>query len=391
MKRWIVWPAVFLFLALAGSAQAITVAEVVGLTRAEANDAVIMAKIDADGTVFRLTVDDILELKEAGVSNAVITYMINTGKLDFEPEVVEEVPESVEEPQEEYVDAGGGGDVVYVEDLDNQYRTSYGFSVGLGYYYPHWSGFNWSYYYDPFYWTSWPFYFAYWQPYPYYSWYYDPWYYCNSYNYGYYNSWYGGHYYSHHHQNYYGHDGSYYAGGHKGGRNVGNRGKPDARRVIKDPGTTASARRTTETSYKQRTPKSNMTSNIKQPDYTKTKVRSSRGRSQKVNNQRPARVIRSTPAPAKQVRSSTRSNRGTVRSAPSKQKITRNSPAPSKKVKTSKAPSSRKTVSHKSPAPTKVKAAPSRGNVRSGNRSSSRASTSRGSSSSRGGSRSRKP
>jgi hypothetical protein len=86
-------------LVLAGSAQAITVAEVIGLTRAEANDAVIMAKIEADGTVFRLTVDEILELKEAGVSDTVITFMINTGKVDLGSDVVEEVPEEAAEEE----------------------------------------------------------------------------------------------------------------------------------------------------------------------------------------------------------------------------------------------------------------------------------------------------
>ncbi len=195
MKRLILGLALVTAFAAAGPAQAITVQDVMGLARADASDTIIMSKIEADGTVFRLTVDEILELKEAGVSDTVITYMINTGKQANDSGIV-----PVERPQEDVVtDPGNAGDDGYYGgDYDTGYETGYdsgydtGYSTGLdsryrgnvsasfAYYYPHWPGYSWSYYYDPFWWPSLSFYFSYWQPYPYAYWYYDPWYRCNS-------------------------------------------------------------------------------------------------------------------------------------------------------------------------------------------------------------------
>src|SRR5687767_12695599 len=61
---------------------AMTIQDVVKLSDSDVGDDVIISQIEASGEVFTLTVDDILALKKAGVSDRVISFMINTGKED---------------------------------------------------------------------------------------------------------------------------------------------------------------------------------------------------------------------------------------------------------------------------------------------------------------------
>ena len=175
MKRWTLGLALLAALLIAVPASAITVQDVIGLARAGASDTIILSKIDADGTVFRLTVDEILELKQAGVSDTVITYMINTGKSRTQEEApASDYETSVGDRYQSDEDYETERDSGYNTSLDDRYRGTV--SVSYTYYYPHWPGYWWSYYYDPFWWPSLSFYFTYWPPYPYYYWYYDPWY-----------------------------------------------------------------------------------------------------------------------------------------------------------------------------------------------------------------------
>jgi len=57
-----------------------TVADVKELAKAGVSDEVIMSQIRVTGTIFRLTTANILELKDGGVSQKVIDFMINTAK-----------------------------------------------------------------------------------------------------------------------------------------------------------------------------------------------------------------------------------------------------------------------------------------------------------------------
>jgi hypothetical protein len=339
MKRWMMGLAVVALVAAAGPVQAITVDDVIGLTRADASDAIIMSKIEVDGTVFHLTVGEILQLKEAGVSDPVITYMINTGKIDLEPEVVEEAPPLEEEEalsgeyEEEYA---SGDDGYYSTSLDSEYRSSVGVSVGFGWYYPFWPGFSWSFYYGPYWWGWQPWYYAAWAPYPYY---------CGYYGYGYgYGCGYCGYYscrYYHYPTPYYHYGGDSYAKVYKG-RDTGNRGSHRQPRVIKGPGPSENTKATsTRSTYRSRDPSPRMVANneLKQPGggggkQVRPSDRGSRGR---VDSPRPARVIRSTPTPVKQVNRSKSRNSRSVRSGPARQ----NMKTPKAKVKSAPPPRSR--------------------------------------------------
>jgi hypothetical protein len=254
--------------------------DVIGLTRAGANDAVILAKIDADGTVFHLTVQEILDLKAAGVSDTVITYMINTGKLDVSDPTEQTPPvEAQTQPVLPDDDAGydEGGAQVGVGLYGGP--SGVGFGVSFGYYYPYWPGYSYAYYYDPFWWPSWPYYYSYWPPYPYYHSYYDPWYACGG---GYYHDYYDGCY-----NNYYG-DGYGYGDSYHvdKGRNVGSRGPASpVDRVVKSPDVPTTSRSQSRQTVRLRDPN---------PDMAQTTPNVIRGRWTRPGSRTPE--VRSTPS-----------------------------------------------------------------------------------------------
>jgi hypothetical protein len=80
--------AMVLFLLLAPRlAAAVTMADLVALSKAGVSPEVLVAVIEADRTVFSLTADDIRVLKQAGVADAVLLKMLGSAQ-----EFVDEVP-----------------------------------------------------------------------------------------------------------------------------------------------------------------------------------------------------------------------------------------------------------------------------------------------------------
>ena len=74
-----VLPVVVAVLLLApAQARAVTVEDIVALSRAGVADSVLIAVIDADQTVFELTPQQIVDLKRAGVSDSVVVKMVGT-------------------------------------------------------------------------------------------------------------------------------------------------------------------------------------------------------------------------------------------------------------------------------------------------------------------------
>lgn len=89
-------------MALASSmAYAITKEEVMTLARLGISDEEIIKAIEKDRTVFNLKIQDILELKNAGVSEAVIKFMLSTPKRFGGGEGPKETPEVREKTPEE--------------------------------------------------------------------------------------------------------------------------------------------------------------------------------------------------------------------------------------------------------------------------------------------------
>jgi hypothetical protein len=62
------------------TAKALTVADVVALSQAGVSDVVLTALVDADRTIFTLSTEQILALRDAGVSDAVVVKMIGSRK-----------------------------------------------------------------------------------------------------------------------------------------------------------------------------------------------------------------------------------------------------------------------------------------------------------------------
>ncbi len=75
--------AVFLALALLPvAASAVTVDEIVYLSKAGVSESVILALIDRDKTVFTVSPDQVLSLKRDGVSDAVVLAMLKSGRAE---------------------------------------------------------------------------------------------------------------------------------------------------------------------------------------------------------------------------------------------------------------------------------------------------------------------
>lgn len=70
-----------LLLALSGArAEAVTVRDIVELTRAGLSDEVLLALIETDATIFALDAQQIVDLRAAGVSEQVIVAMLQSGR-----------------------------------------------------------------------------------------------------------------------------------------------------------------------------------------------------------------------------------------------------------------------------------------------------------------------
>lgn len=81
-------------LSLPASASAVSVHDIIELTKAGLSDDILVALIDADRTVFSLDKREILILKKAGVSEAVLLKMLRT-RREFEqpaPQGTDAVP-----------------------------------------------------------------------------------------------------------------------------------------------------------------------------------------------------------------------------------------------------------------------------------------------------------
>jgi hypothetical protein len=72
--------AVALGVLLPTTASAVTVDEIVGLARAGVTDAIILALIDRDKTLFAIEPEQIVKLQKDGVSEAVILAMLKSGR-----------------------------------------------------------------------------------------------------------------------------------------------------------------------------------------------------------------------------------------------------------------------------------------------------------------------
>jgi hypothetical protein len=95
MRR-IVMVILLLFLLPTRPAEALTVNDIINLTRAGLSDEVLVALIEVDGSMFAIDTATLTKLKEAGVSERVIVAMVRSGRT----KPVEEVqPTGVSPPE----------------------------------------------------------------------------------------------------------------------------------------------------------------------------------------------------------------------------------------------------------------------------------------------------
>ena len=87
-------------LALAARAEAVSIRDVIELTKAGLSDQVLLALIEVDRSVFAIDTATLKQLKEAGVSDPVIVALIRSGRARAPepPPVVEPVPTTYDPP-----------------------------------------------------------------------------------------------------------------------------------------------------------------------------------------------------------------------------------------------------------------------------------------------------
>src|SRR5215510_10358379 len=69
----------------AGRAEAVTIRDIIELSKAGLTDSVLLALIEVDRSIFTIDTPTIRKLKDAGVSDAVIVAMIRSGREQPEP------------------------------------------------------------------------------------------------------------------------------------------------------------------------------------------------------------------------------------------------------------------------------------------------------------------
>ncbi len=90
-----------LFLALAGGVSALTVEEVLQLSEAGVGDDIILEQMKADGSTFELRAADILDLQKRGVSTVVIRHMVSArGTPALPADAGRETPAPAREPEQ---------------------------------------------------------------------------------------------------------------------------------------------------------------------------------------------------------------------------------------------------------------------------------------------------
>ena len=96
LRRALAGTVVLLLTAAAGRADALTVRDVVELSKAGLSESVLLTLIDVDRSVFPIDTATLKQLKAAGVSDAVIVAMIRSGR---EPRAAEPAAPVAPEPQ----------------------------------------------------------------------------------------------------------------------------------------------------------------------------------------------------------------------------------------------------------------------------------------------------
>jgi hypothetical protein len=71
---------VFVFALATGSAEAVSINDIIALSRAGLGDEVLLALIEVEGSVFTIDKSTLTKLKEAGVSERVIVAMVKSGR-----------------------------------------------------------------------------------------------------------------------------------------------------------------------------------------------------------------------------------------------------------------------------------------------------------------------
>lgn len=87
----------------AGRAEAVTLRDLIELSKAGLGEQVLLALIEVDRPIFSIDAATLKQLKQAGISDTVIAAVIRSGRTPLPEPAVAPVPESAPEPREPQV------------------------------------------------------------------------------------------------------------------------------------------------------------------------------------------------------------------------------------------------------------------------------------------------
>lgn len=119
------------------SVEAVTIRDIIALSKAGLSDEILSAVIDADRTIFTLDAEQILELRRAGVSDAVLLKMVRSRREFDKPTAPEETPAEAkaQEVAPQVVIIGGDSKKDDARSDDSRWR-GYGVFDGPYYFVP---------------------------------------------------------------------------------------------------------------------------------------------------------------------------------------------------------------------------------------------------------------
>jgi hypothetical protein len=121
---------------LPASADAVTIRDIIALSKAGLSDEILSAVIDADRTIFTLDAEQILELRRAGVSDAVLLKMVRSRRdFDQQPAPTEAASESTPQEVAPQVVIIGGDSKKDTADVADAGNRQHGFGAFDGRYY----------------------------------------------------------------------------------------------------------------------------------------------------------------------------------------------------------------------------------------------------------------
>lgn len=107
-----------LLVALAAPAHAVTVRELVDLSKAGLSDDILIALVEAEKSVFRLSAADVQELKRQGLSDRVLLHLLQTPSIREAAARIDQMERRLDDPPPATPARAAEPEVVYIDRVE---------------------------------------------------------------------------------------------------------------------------------------------------------------------------------------------------------------------------------------------------------------------------------